>query len=169
MEEKKKIYIASPLGFSEVGRYWMNHVLFPAIKALGLEIIDPWNSIYNKEFEDLNKLPPSKERNEMMSFVDLRCGQMNENSIVYADGVLAILDGQDVDSGTASEVGYASALGKPILGYRGDFRLCSDNPGTTVNLQVEYFIKKNGGLIVHDLLELSPAMYQLFVKNNEEL
>jgi len=39
-----------------------------------------------------------------------------------ADQLLACLDGPDVDSGTCVEIGYAIALGKPILGYRTDFR-----------------------------------------------
>lgn len=38
------------------------------------------------------------------------------------DVVIACLDGDDVDSGTALEVGVAYALGKPIIGYRTDFR-----------------------------------------------
>lgn len=35
-------------------------------------------------------------------------------------------------------------MGRPIIGYRGDFRLSADNPGSIVNLQVEYFIALNG-------------------------
>ena len=34
--------------------------------------------------------------------------------------VVAVLDGADVDSGTAAEIGYAFARGKLIVGYRGD-------------------------------------------------
>jgi nucleoside 2-deoxyribosyltransferase len=62
--------------------------------------------------------------------------------------VFAVLDGTDVDSGTAAEIGYAFAKGKPILGYRGDFRLSADNDGSIVNLQVEYFIRASGGTII---------------------
>lgn len=39
-----------------------------------------------------------------------------------ADIVVAVLDGEDVDSGTAVEIGYALALGRPIVGLRTDFR-----------------------------------------------
>jgi nucleoside 2-deoxyribosyltransferase len=39
-----------------------------------------------------------------------------------ADQILACLDGPDTDSGTCVEIGYAIALGKPVLGYRTDFR-----------------------------------------------
>ena len=39
-----------------------------------------------------------------------------------ADIVVAVLEGEDVDSGTAVEIGYALALGRPIVGVRTDFR-----------------------------------------------
>ena len=37
--------------------------------------------------------------------------------------VVAVLDGCDVDSGTAWEMGYAYALGRPLLGYLTDVRI----------------------------------------------
>ena len=72
--------------------------------------------------------------------------------------VLANLDGQDVDSGTAAEIGYAFAKGKPIIGYRGDLRLSSDNVGSTVNLQVEFFIRESGGEIVTSASTIPAAL-----------
>lgn len=36
--------------------------------------------------------------------------------------VVACLEGPDADSGTAMEVGYAHGMGKPVIGYRTDFR-----------------------------------------------
>jgi len=53
----------------------------------------------------------------------------------------------DVDSGTAAEIGYAYALGKRCYGLRTDFRLAGDNPGSIVNLQVQYFIEASGGSV----------------------
>ena len=43
-------------------------------------------------------------------------------AIDRCDAVVAILDGPDSDSGTCVEIGYARALGKPIIGIRTDFR-----------------------------------------------
>jgi nucleoside 2-deoxyribosyltransferase len=40
-----------------------------------------------------------------------------------ADAVVAILDGPDADSGTAFEVGYAFARGKPVIGLKTDMRV----------------------------------------------
>ena len=39
-----------------------------------------------------------------------------------ADVVVAVLDGEDVDSGTAFEIGVAYQKGTPIVGVRTDFR-----------------------------------------------
>jgi nucleoside 2-deoxyribosyltransferase len=86
-------------------------------------------------------------------------GGNNRAGIDSADMVLAVLDGTDVDSGTAAEIGYAFGKGKPIRGCRGDFRLFADNDGSMVNLQVEYFIRQSGGycgqpLSIHAAIEL---------------
>lgn len=54
-----------------------------------------------------------------------------------SDIVVAVLDGVDVDSGTAWEIGYAYAREKPIIGIRTDFRTLSDG---VVNLMVEMSI-----------------------------
>ena len=78
----------------------------------------------------------------------------NRVGIDDCDFMLAVLDGTDVDSGTASEIGYAFAKEKKVVGYRGDFRLSSDNEGGIVNLQVEYFIRKSGGTIVTSLSDI---------------
>ena len=89
-------------------------------------------------------------------------GNNNREAIDRCDLVFAVLDGVDVDSGTAAEIGYAFARGKAILGYRGDFRLSADNEGSTVNLQVEYFIRQSGGDIITTFADLDEALDRLF-------
>ena len=42
MSKQTKIYIASPLGFSEVGRDFMYARIIPAIEELGYSVLDPW-------------------------------------------------------------------------------------------------------------------------------
>jgi nucleoside 2-deoxyribosyltransferase len=61
--------------------------------------------------------------------------------------MLAVLDGPDVDSGTAAEIGYAAKAGLVIVGLRTDTRRTGDNEGVVVNLQVEYFIRASGGSV----------------------
>ena len=58
------------------------------------------------------------------------------------------LDGTDVDSGTAAEIGYAAALHKPVVGLRLDLRVTGDNEATIVNLQIEWFIRESGGRLL---------------------
>ncbi|WNY28258.1 hypothetical protein MmiEs2_04420 [Methanimicrococcus stummii] len=52
-----------------------------------------------------------------------------------SDLVVAVLEGVDVDSGTAWELGYAYAQKKPIVGIRTDFRI--QTPDERVNLMIQ--------------------------------
>jgi len=56
--------------------------------------------------------------------------------IEWADAVVACMDGPDPDSGTAWEVGYAYARGKPIVCYRSDFRTGGDAKNAPYNLML---------------------------------
>lgn len=40
-----------------------------------------------------------------------------------SDAMVAIVDGSDVDSGTAAEIGIFAALGRPVIGYATDLRV----------------------------------------------
>lgn len=48
--------------------------------------------------------------------------------------VVAVLDGPDVDSGTAYEIGYARAKGKPVVGLKTDLRFFAK--GEEVNVMI---------------------------------
>jgi nucleoside 2-deoxyribosyltransferase len=75
--------------------------------------------------------------------------------------LIAVLDGVDVDSGTAAEIGFAYALGMRIFGLRTDFRLAGDNLGSIVNLQVQYFIEQSGGRVVETVDEVAQCAAEL--------
>lgn len=62
--------------------------------------------------------------------------EMDRDGIVWADCVVACMDGSDPDSGTAWECGYAYGLGKPILLYRTDFRNGGDDTQVGYNLML---------------------------------
>ena len=85
-----------------------------------------------------------------MTDANRETGAHNVQLIDDARAVVAVLDGSDVDSGTAAEIGYAAGKQHPvpIIGLRFDTRPSGDNRGATVNLQVEYFIELSGGIIV---------------------
>lgn len=160
----KKIYIASPLGFSEVGRYFMKNKIMPVFKELGCEIIDPWNLTPENLIKPVMDLPFGIDKKKKLQEVNAIIGKNNTKSLLEADGIFAVLDGVDIDSGTASEIGFAAARGIPIIGYRGDFRLSADNEGSEVNLQVEYFIKSSGGRIIKTIDNLKEVIMEVFGK-----
>ena len=143
----KKVYLAGPLGFSEVGRAFTYNALIPGLLALGHYVIDPFRLHDQEKIDKIIAMPYGCEKRDAWVAMNKEIGSYNAKAIYNCDMMLAILDGVDVDSGTASEIGYAAALNKLIVGYRGDFRLSSDNEGSTINLQVEYFINSNGGKI----------------------
>lgn len=158
----KALYIAGPLGFSEAGRDFLYNKFIPIITREGYEIIDPWTLGPVKEINEALVMLLSEDQRKKWADVNSKIGQNNEAGIRRAYGIVGMLDGTDVDSGTASEIGFGSALLKPILGYRNDFRLASENIGSSVNLQVEYFIKRNSGEIVKSLEELPAGLRRVF-------
>ena len=78
---------------------------------------------------------------------------MNENAIRECDILLAVLDGAEVDSGTAAEVGFAVGIGKSVFGLRTDWR-DSGEFGLPLNLQVLHFIEKSGGSLFRSIEEI---------------
>jgi nucleoside 2-deoxyribosyltransferase len=161
MPTAARIYMASPLGFSEAGRHFYGAVLVPFVAGLGYEVLDPWALADQAKIEAVQRLPYGPEKRDAWRTLNREIGATNRAAIDRADGVVAVLDGTDVDSGTAAEIGYAFACGKLIVGYRGDFRLSADNEGSTVNLQVEFFIHESGGAIVSRYEDLEPCLRPL--------
>lgn len=120
-----KFYLASPLGFSELGKIGLE-VLKSRLRAIpGVEIHDPWEAT-----PDLTVLA---------------VGSSNYAAIQSCDGLIAVCDGAQVDDGTAAEIGYAYALGKRTMGYRGDFRKVGDTPDAVINAQVQHSL--TGGVV----------------------
>ncbi|MBV8593978.1 MAG: nucleoside 2-deoxyribosyltransferase [Caulobacteraceae bacterium] len=152
------LYVASPLGFSEAGRHFLQERLHPLLESQGHRILDPWASPRQADIDAASALPFGQAQRDAWRALSPLIAADNAAAIRAADQVLAVLDGPDVDSGVAAEIGYAAALGKRIIGYRGDFRPAGDNVGATVNLQVEYFIRAGGGVIVLALDEIAAAL-----------
>ncbi len=146
-----KIYLAGPLGFSEAGRSFHNGVLVPALLEKGHELLDPWQLNDTPELQAALAIADLNEQRQRLVELNTVIGRVNAEALDACELILANLDGVDVDSGTAAEIGYGFAQGKRIIGYRGDFRYSCDNLGSTVNLQVEYFIRQSGGDIFSSL------------------
>ena len=101
-----KVYFAGPL-FTRAERSW-NAEVAEALRAAGHEVF----------------LPQEKEPGEDAAGIFAT----DVGGIDWADGVVAIMDGPDPDSGTAWEVGYAYRE-KPIVLVRTDFRTLAGPSG----------------------------------------
>ncbi|MCD8139497.1 MAG: nucleoside 2-deoxyribosyltransferase [Planctomycetaceae bacterium] len=103
-----RIYLAASL-FTQIERKW-NRMLAEALGAAlaGLEVVLP------QDFKPSGKYNDDKQYGQLF--------KMCVNGVDRADAVVAILDGAEVDSGTAWEVGYAYAKDIPVVGVRTDFR-----------------------------------------------
>lgn len=147
---KAQIYLAGPLGFSELGRLGQA-ALVELARDCGHDVVDPFALTPQAELDRIARLASLEAQRDAWRALNAVIGETNTRAIEACDLVLAVLDGPDVDSGTAAEIGFAFARGKTILAYRGDFRLSADNAGSIVNLQVEYFIRASGGEILASL------------------
>jgi len=132
------------------------------ITNCGYIVVNPWRMSNPQQFNVI--IQDIQKRRQALHKVNMKIAAKNEEAIRECQIVMAVLDGTDVDSGTASEIGFAYALGKRIFGYRGDIRRSGDNDGSVVNLQVQYWIENSGGCIVTSL----NALRELLVKASKE-
>ena len=144
-----RAYVASPLGFTAAGRDWYGRVYLPALATV-IEPVDPW--ALTTEREVVTALNAGREA-ELWREV----GARNITAIRSSQLLVALLDGQELDSGTASEVGFAAGLGLRCFGLRTDLREIGER-GSIVNLQVQAFIETSGGRILSSLEELVGAL-----------
>ncbi len=146
---KPRCYIASPLGFTEAGRQYYTEVYLPALSGV-VEAVDPWSLTTQTEIAAAHRAGQHRE-------ILLEIGRRNIRAIESSVMLAAWLDGQEPDSGTAAEVGYAAALRIPCFGLRTDLRQTGE-PGADVNLQVQTFIEDSGGRLLGSLAELVDAL-----------
>ena len=103
-----KIYQAGPL-FSDADRAWHRNFKMK-LGAAGYEVLWPG---------DLFSAGEKVTAKQIM--------EADRDALLSCDAVVALLDGAQVDDGTAWEIGYACAKGMPVIGIRTDFRVCSDS------------------------------------------
>lgn len=137
MDTSKKVYIAGPL-FSE-GELDFNKKLRDAVAQKGFSVYLP-----QEHTEDTVDMRHEYKQNYIF--------QNNVEIIDDSDIILAVLDGADVDSGTAWEIGYAYAKGKMIFGLRTDFRTMGSEG--MVNLMID----QSADAIAFDI----PGVLELF-------
>jgi nucleoside 2-deoxyribosyltransferase len=152
---KRAIYMAGPWGFTEPGRVFYAKTLLPRLRQAGYSPLDPWRA--GRQIVGPVLSSPRRNPGRVLAACDA-LGAANEAMLRRAHGVLALLDGCDLDSGTCAEVGFAAGLGLPIVGLRTDLRSAGDFPEIPINLQVLYFVNASGGQLVGTLSEAMSAL-----------
>lgn len=142
-------YVASPLGFSEAGRHYLQTVYIPVLSTV-VTPIDPWSLVGEGEIDQAHSAGRLRD-------LWLEIGRRNTNAIRSSSLLVALLDGQEADSGTVAELGYAAALGKTCFGLRSDVRQCGEEH-MAINLQIETFVLDSGGEILSSLASLIEAL-----------
>lgn len=142
----KLIYVAGPL-FSEAERIFLEQMVDSIAKTSGL---DPKTDFFlpHRDGGELGKGP------KRLDIFNLDISQINSATIV-----ISLLDGQDVDSGTCIELGYAYAKGKKIFGLLTDFRSYSTNglEPHRPNLMV-WGVCENGDTLFSNIADLTKSI-----------
>jgi nucleoside 2-deoxyribosyltransferase len=148
----KPVYMAGPL-FSEAERGFLEHLVEVLADSAGL---DPATHFFLPH-RDSGELweHPSQEK-----IFGLDMDHLDSASIV-----VGFLDGQDVDSGTCIELGYAYAQGKRIFGIITDFRAAHDTIERP-NIMV-WGVCDRGGTLFRDVESLAAAFSQ-YVRDHPE-
>lgn len=118
-----RIYCAGPI-FTHAQRAWLRTV-GERLRAERHDAFVP--AEVEEDFHETNRALKQGERDAVF--------EANVAKLAAAHLVVACLDGVDADSGTAWEVGFASARRIPILAYRSDYR--SQGREGTVNLMLD--------------------------------
>jgi nucleoside 2-deoxyribosyltransferase len=111
---KERIYLSGPL-FSQAEINWGGQIK-AAILELGVEVIWP-HEIVSGSLEEIF--------------------QANLQALDGCNIMVAILDGTQVDDGTAWEIGYHYSRGRKIIGIRTDFRRAGETNNSKVNAMIE--------------------------------
>lgn len=145
------VYVAGPL-FSQAEREFLEKMVDSLARASGLDRERDF-FLPHRDGGELGKGPTRRD------IFDLDISTLRQAEIV-----VALLDGQDVDSGTCIELGYAHAFGKKIFGIITDFRsyCTNDHEPQRPNLMV-WGVCEEGNTLFHSLPELS-ASFAGYVK-----
>jgi len=118
-----KVFLAAPL-FSDAEREF-NSRIAKRLRANGFEV---WLA------QEAPFIQTGTHKEKKMIY------ESDISALKTSEAVVAILDGVDVDAGVAYEMGYAKALGKPIVGFKTDHRTFSGLE--QVNLMLEGALTK---------------------------
>ncbi len=139
--ESKLVYVAGPL-FDEGERWWIEQIE-QTIAEIGFKTFLPHRDNPEKTPETVQTI-----------------FENNRDAIQDSDLVVANLNGITTDDGTAWELGYAAALGKPAIGVFTDWRSRFEGE-ELVNLMISRSVNQ----IVRSLPELSDVLEKWRIEN----
>ncbi len=118
----KRIYLASPYGFSTQQKETLLPPLVSVLEDLGAEVWEPF------------------AKNNQVDFARpgwaYRIGQADLSDVLACDAVFAVVNGTPPDEGVAVELGAAIALNKKTFLFRDDLRRCTDSECYPLNLML---------------------------------
>ena len=127
---RKRVYLASPYGFSVQQREVLLPPLVEALEGLGLEVWEPF------------------ARNNQLDRAGAgwawRIGQADVRDVRESDAIVAVVNGVPPDEGVMVELGIAIALGKPTFLFRDDFRRATDSEQYPLNLMLFTGLPREG-------------------------
>jgi nucleoside 2-deoxyribosyltransferase len=118
-----KVYLAGPL-FTDGERAWHGRAK-ELLAAKGLDVLWPGDLLSDAEVAAAGEKAPD--------LIFRAC----RDALEGCDVVVALLDGTQVDDGTAWEIGYAHAMGKPVYGVRTDMRSAGETRHSLVNAMIQ--------------------------------
>lgn len=117
------IYQAGPL-FSEAEREWHQKLTLKMEKA-GYVVVWPGALLSPEKINEAGE--------QAVQLIYTTCA----SAIDGCTCIVALLDGTQVDDGTAWEIGYAHAKGIPVYGIRTDSRVAGDTSHNNMNSMIE--------------------------------
>ena len=119
---RKRLYLASPYGFSRQQRDELLPAFVEELTKLGAEVWEPFAR---------NNQEPASERGWAF-----RVGQQDLADVRRCDGIFAIVNGTPPDEGVMVELGVAIARSIPTFLFRDDIRRCTDSDSYPLNLML---------------------------------
>ncbi len=117
-----RVYLAGPL-FSEAEQAWLRNFQLE-LSVHGYDVLWPYELF---------------DQQEVRTWGSETAGKIMEgcrDALLGCDIVVALLDGTQVDDGTAWEIGYACANNIPVVGIRTDMRYGGEVPNGKVNAMI---------------------------------
>lgn len=152
-----KAYLANGL-FSEADRMYNEYLA----------------NLLRSEIEDIDLFVPQEaDINDKNTYADSsKIAELDTNKLLESDILIAVIDGVEIDSGVATEIGIFSTTKKPIIGLYTDIRKQGRNNNDKLDALISdgtenqfmyrnlftVGVIKNNGVIVEDSSKLITAI-----------